>query len=151
MRQVGEKLFVGSEKDCGLGWPTVHACKHPCHQSAVGYTKNLPKDHPNYLILETDTDLYLNLVDSPFPVFTPEIFEAVKNFIDRQTELVMIHCNQGQSRAPALAMYYLAAKGYLSQDNYEDALKIYQTIDPINMSSRGIQLYLRFNWRELVG
>jgi hypothetical protein len=52
MIEVYDRLFVGTERDCFHkrdGWAVVHACKHPCHVNAVGYSGSLSNTHTNYL------------------------------------------------------------------------------------------------------
>jgi len=80
MRKVHKRVFVGAELDCfhrGEGWATVHACKSPCHQRAVGYRKSLSSSHPNYLVLEEAPNLYLNMIDPPVPLFMPPLFSGM--------------------------------------------------------------------------
>lgn len=78
MDTVHERVLVASEMACrvsGEHVAVVHACKSPCHQRAVGYTGSLPKAHPNYLWLRRKSDLYLNMIDPPIPLFPDELFE----------------------------------------------------------------------------
>ncbi len=67
---VGEGLGFephGRERlaEYGTDWAIIHACKSPCHQGAVGYIGNLDRTHPNYLVLESGSDLFLNMIDPP--------------------------------------------------------------------------------------
>ena len=87
----------------------VHTCKSPCHQSAVGYQGKLPNTHPNYLVLETENNLFLNIIDPLAPLFMPPLFTAFLAFANKhwgQGKKLLIHCNQGESRAPSLAMLF---------------------------------------------
>jgi hypothetical protein len=88
MIEIHKNLFVGNESDCFYddrdGWVIAHACKHPCHQKSVGYRGNLNRNHPNYLILEKENHIFLNMVDMKRPlsnVFTEPIILATLNFI----------------------------------------------------------------------
>ena len=83
-------------------WAIVHACKSPCHQNAVGYSGSLKNTHPNYLVLEKETDLFLNMIDPPIPLFMLPLFTSFLRFADnnwRAGKKLLIHCNQGESRA----------------------------------------------------
>ena len=115
MIKVTDKLFIGTDYDCfhdnKSDWVVVHACKHPCHQTAVGYRGNLQRTHPNYLIFENGSHLFLNMVDMDIPLsheFTEPIVTIALNFIEKQitTKNILVHCNLGQSRSPALVMLY---------------------------------------------
>jgi len=156
MRQVYERLFVGSEYDCFHtkdGWAVVHACKSPCHQRAIGYRGSLPKNHPNYLILERDNNLYLNMVDPPVPLFKLQTFIAFLRFAEKHWndgKNILIHCNQGESRAPSLALLFLAKiLKTIDGTDYDSAAKAYKRIDPYYMPTAGIQTFLRENWNGL--
>lgn len=79
----------------------VHACKHPCHQKAVGHKGSLPQDHPEYLTSRRDGDLYLNIVDMERKLsheFMEPIVSATLDFVEehRGEQQVLIHCNKGQ-------------------------------------------------------
>ena len=139
MLQIYDKIYVGSEQDCNFnapdGWVIIHACKHPCHIKAVGYKGSLPKSHPNYLILENNKHLVLNMVDMEqelHPTYTNPIMKAAINFIEKYIEMnkILIHCNQGQSRSPSIALIYMARKGIINNESYPAAskefIKLYQ-------------------------
>ena len=74
---ITDRLSYGNESECTHSTDgsiaVVHACKHPCHRHAVGYTNTLPNTHPNYLVLERGHHLYLNLIDPPAPPTGPEL------------------------------------------------------------------------------
>jgi hypothetical protein len=113
--EVSPRLFIGDQSACCTGTEeiaVVHACKDPCHRQAVGYTGSLPPGHPQYLACEDFFDLYMNLIDPPTPLFQLGSFAFFREFarvkfIDEGCSL-LIHCNQGNSRAPSLALLYLA-------------------------------------------
>jgi hypothetical protein len=104
MIEVYPNLYVGTDSDCFFDsrddWVVVHACKFPCHQKAVGYHGNLSPTHPNYLVLERGTHLFLNMIDPDTPLFKPPLFDSALSFIGRYfpTRKVLIHCNKGNSR-----------------------------------------------------
>lgn len=159
MIKIHDKLFVGNDSDCFYdnkeNWVVVHACKHPCHQRAVGYRGNLNKNHPNYLILEEEKHLYLNMVDMNMTLsheFTEPIIKTALNFIERNvnSKEVLIHCNLGRSRSPALALLFLSKrKKILSNDNYQEAKKQFVKLFPNYTPGIGIDSYLSKYWNEL--
>jgi predicted protein tyrosine phosphatase len=130
--------------------PVVHACKSPCHQQAVGYRGSLPNSHPNYLVLQRDDDLYLNIIDPPVPLFKAETFERFLAFARTKYNSgasLLIHCNQGESRAPSLALLFLAKHiGALPDSSYEDAKQVFERLFPAYQPGIGIQRFLADNW-----
>lgn len=119
MLEIYPQLFIGAAADYETtvchqpGWAIVHACKEPYHRDALGYTSQAaPKTHPEYLIARRGHRLILNLVDAPNPAYIPkEIIDAALAFIHTNRETgsrVLVHCNQGASRAPIIGLLYLA-------------------------------------------
>ena len=158
MNEVYEGLFVGDGSDCrhgGAEWAVVHACKHPCHQRAVGYSGNLNQGHPEYLVAPRGHELYLNLVDMDRKLkhrFTEPIVSETLDFVESHIESknVLIHCNQGRSRSPALAMLYLAKrKGEIVNTSYDDARVAFSELYPPFSPGRGVDAYLRDYWGDL--
>ncbi len=153
-------MFVGGERDCietkgSEKWAVVHACKHPCHQNAVGYSGSLPQSHLNYLTYRENRDLYLNMVDmdrkQDHEYMKPVVSSAldfVENYIG--SNKVLIHCNKGESRSPALAMLYLAKReNAIEKDTYSEAKQDFQELYPRFNPSLGIDLYLQDYWQQL--
>src|SRR5471032_2821911 len=113
MIEVHKNFFVGAETDeQGIrgqsGWYVIHACKEPYHRQALGYTgRGAPKNHPEYLIAPRDGRLILNLVDVDNVAYIPaEIIDAALAAIHQNitSSKVLVHCNQGMSRSPAIAL-----------------------------------------------
>jgi len=160
MIEVFKKLYVGNENDCAIakinGMAIIHACKFPCHRSAVGYKHTIPATHPNYLIFEKGNNLYLNMVDMEQELlsqYTHPIVKSVLSFIyksiDKQN--ILIHCNQGQSRSPALALLYLACFGHIDSERYESAAVDFKKLYPFFQPGLGIVKYMIRNWTEIMG
>lgn len=156
MFQVSENLFVGNENDCFFdekaGWAVIHASKSPCHQTIIGYKGSLPPNHIYYLIYEKGPHLFLNMIDPPIPLFKPELFTRSLDFIDKYipTSKVLLHCNQGESRAPSLALLYLAKRGKkITDENFLLAFNDFKKIYPYYQPGNGIATYLSQNWRIL--
>lgn len=132
----------------------IHACK-TCHQKALGYSGSLPSSHPNYLVYESGDDLYLNLVDMDrefLPKYTHPIMSAAMGFIDTWIDAgpILIHCNQGCSRSPAIGLVYMARKGAVDASSYQAARNDFMKLFPAYMPGRGISLYLEHWWQELM-
>jgi hypothetical protein len=153
--EVHDRLFVGSEADCRPGNDesvVIHACKSPCHQRAVGYRGSLPSSHPNYLVLEHSYDLYLNIIDPDKPLFMPPLFTVFLDFAGKHWDAgrkVLIHCNQGESRSPTLAMMLMAKHiGVISDASYDEARAEFEQLYPYYRPGLGIQKYLHCHWAE---
>ncbi|MCK4409715.1 MAG: hypothetical protein KAW67_06490 [Candidatus Eisenbacteria sp.] len=156
MREVHERLHIGTEHDCFTqreGWAVVHACKSPCHQRAVGYRGNLSKSHRHYLVLERGNNLYLNMIDPPAPLFKMPLFHAFLQFAGRhwdEGDDLLIHCNLGMSRAPSLALVFLAKHTRaITDDSYATAAEEFAHKVGGYHPSEGIRKYLARHWDEL--
>lgn len=158
MEEVFDNLYVGADRSCNQSsgeWAVVHACKHPCHQRAVGYRGSLPQSHNEYLVAERETDLYLNMVDMDRQLsheFTEPIVAAALGFIEKHivSRDVLVHCNQGMSRSPALAMLYLAKReGVVPDSSYGAAREAFSDRYPRFQPGRGVDAYLREYWTRL--
>jgi len=155
MKEVYDCIFVGCDHECfdkREGWVTVHACKVPCHQRAVGYRGNLPHYHPNYLVLEKENNLYLNMIDPISPLFKMPLFIEFLRFMRKhwnEGKKVLIHCNKGNSRAPSLALLFLAKDiGTISNESYKKAKEEFRRIYPFYSPGIGIQIYLNKYWNK---
>lgn len=159
MIAITDKIHIGTDRHCSFGssddWAIIHACKHPCHVKAVGYKGNLSKHHPNYLILEKDKHLVLNMVDMErelHPAFTNPIMEASMNFIGKYIDdnKILIHCNQGQSRSPSIAMVHLAKSGVISNSSFTNAAKEFKEMYQPYLPGKGVAAYMNRNWEYLM-
>ena len=156
MVKIDDRIFIGALDDCRAGseqLAMVHACKSPCHQQAVGYRGSLAASHPNYLVLQHEHDLYLNIIDPPAPLFRAETFERFLAFARQKYDSgasLLIHCNQGESRAPSLALLFLAKHiGTLPNTSYVDAQKAFGRLFPMYSPGAGIQRFLADNWSAI--
>ena len=138
------------------GWWVVHACKEPYHRQLLGYkTRSAPKDHPEYLVANRGTRLFLNLVDANDPAFFPKpIFDAALAFIERalkSNDRILIHCNQGESRGPGIGLLYLASHtDALPHSTMIDAENAFKALYPDYRPKEGMRGFLQAHWQEYV-
>ena len=156
LREVHPRLFVGDLAHCQPGTSdraVIHACKIPCHQRAIGYTGSLHKDHPGYLALADPHNLWLNLIDPPSPLFQLESFHAFFAFAAPRFDSgqpLLIHCNQGESRSPSLALLLLARHLHvIPYDSFSAAQAAYLRLDPAYRPGTGIARFLAEQWSSL--
>lgn len=164
MIEVAARLFVGNMLDYEkhvfsaaldgpkAGWAVVHACKEPYHRAALGYSgRGAPKEHPEYLFAFRQNRLCLNLVDVPIVDYVnTAVIDAGLGFIAKslaEGQKVLVHCNQGQSRAPSLALLHLS---YHDPRFYgldlETACTLFRDMYPNYDPADGIAGYLEANW-----
>jgi len=160
MIEVYPSLFVGDENDYEFnvaaqeGWAVVHACQEPYHRQALGYRgRGAPKHHPEYLVACRANRLILNIVDVDNPTFFDKgMIDAALGFIDEalaQGSRVLIHCNQGESRSPAIALLYMAARlGALPTESLQAAEDQFRALYPGYNPKPGIRGHLHQYWHE---
>lgn len=163
--EVAPRLHVGSTADyaslesmwdAGLAnqdrWAVVHAAKEPYHRDFVGYVERAaPKDHPEYLFARRDNRLALNLIDVADVKYMPEpLWAAAIAFITEHHDAgreVLIHCNQGGSRAPSLALLWLSFSdpewGLLK---FADAEERFRGLYPAYSPAAGPRDFVANNW-----
>lgn len=157
MTEITKNLYIGNDQDffnSNGDMAVIHACK-TCHQKGVGYHGNLSSAHPNYLILDINNHLYLNMVDMDKELlskYTNPIMMSALNFIEKHlsAEPILIHCNQGVSRSPSIGLVYLARENKISNDSYFDAKNSFFEKYPQYAPGRGIELYMQNNWNDLM-
>jgi hypothetical protein len=160
MVEICQGLFVGTEHDYEArvrgktGWRVVHACKEPYHRQLLGYKgRGAPKNDPEYFFAVRGDRLFLNLIDTEDPSYVPKqiidkalefIYEALKS-----GECVLVHCNEGESRAPVVGLLYMAAKtdAFLGLAATE-AEKRFKTLYPAYAPKRGMRGFLYTHWKK---
>lgn len=158
MIEIYSNLFVGNEVDASAtigkeGWYIIHACKEPYHRQALGYSsRGAPKGHPEYLIARRDNRLFLNLVDAADPAYiAKEIIDAAVEAIDQNIlhKKVLVHCNQGMSRSPTIALLYLLKHtDALKAGSLADALQDFRGLYPAFNPAGGACGYIEKYWKE---
>jgi len=159
MKEVSERLFVGNGLDFGVvrddaEWSIVTCAKEPWHREALGYTgRGAPRDSPEYLYALRGRRLILNMIDADRAAFFhPDMMNRALEFIEAELaagQSVLIHCNQGFSRAPGLALLYLFKKGLYPDRTYDQGETefrhtLYEGFEP----GAGIREYVRTEWRR---
>lgn len=163
MKEVFKNLYVGNESDYYKleketdytlrGWDVVHACKEPFHRNLLGYSgRGCPKDNPEYLFADRGNRLYLNMVDANNGLFFDKsMIDYTLNYIGGALDLgdkVLVHCNEGLSRSPSLALLYLLREGIIVGKTLEDCeakfLKVYPQYNP----GKGIRDFVKEHFKE---
>jgi hypothetical protein len=147
---VADRLSFGDNEACTLqddgSIAVVHACRHRCYRNAAK-RDDLRSDW-DCSPIEEEYHLYLDIVDRPDPVFEIEHFAEFFRFVNHHIKLrhVLIHCNQGQSRAPTFALLYMAKRlGLLPNGSYDEAAEQFSSCFPYSPNS-GISSWVRDNW-----
>lgn len=159
MNIAGTKLYVdginGQQKTALPGWAVVHATQS-VHYPLMGWDRRFnkpPKDHPNYIIWKDNNRLSLNWVDGGaflYDMSGPETFMQALDFIDKHypDNKIMIHCDQGQSRSPTLAMLYMAKRLSAIPDDFYGARNAFTQLYP-GYAPGGIAEYVASHWSEI--
>ncbi len=156
MKQIYNNLYVGNDLDFqriknDKDFYIIHACKEPYHRQLLGYKgKSCDISHPEYLYAERDNALYLNMVDALDKKYIrEELFlkanEVIGNELSKGKKF-LVHCNQGQSRSPAIGLYYLYSINYFKGSSYDEIKKYYtENVYPCFSPNKGIDDWLRDN------
>ena len=84
--------------------------------------------------------------------FTEPIITTALDFIEKNIgeKNILIHCNLGRSRSPALALLFLAKRNsILNNASYQEAKKDFMNIFPYYQPGIGIDSYLNLYWSKL--
>ena len=152
MEEVRSGLWVGRECEWEECRWVVHACKNPCHRDALGYVGSLDSGHEHYLSYRRGCSLYLNMIDPKVPLFQVSMFQEFLRFANEcwpGGEGLLIHCNQGLSRSPSLALLFMVRLGELSNKSYDAARSEFEVLYPRYSPGRGIEIFLSSHWGEL--
>jgi hypothetical protein len=150
---IFDNIWIGSQDDCTHGSQdrrVIHACKYPCYQDQLDKGRRAIKSDADYLVVQHEHDLYLNIVDARKPLFFFETFWAVKQFCLDTPSSLLIHCNKGESRSVALALLCATWKGIIHPPSWKNALRNQAWYDrvPVNFGA-GIDTFLTDNWMYL--
>lgn len=163
MKEIYHDIFIGNEQDYYAiqrerNWTILHCCKHPFHCQFVGYRGTLPPAHPNYALKRIENEMALNLVDMDrfsenYLDFNRDMFDTAFSFLDEyrlQRYKILIHCNQGESRAPTIGLLYIARLGAFKYADFDTSVQKLKEIYPVYMPKRNIFLTVKSLWRDFV-
>jgi hypothetical protein len=157
LHQVAPRLRYGNlaaaHRVMDADMAVVHACKEPCHKQMLGGGVALSATHPEYLAATRGLHLYLNMIDPPVPLFKHEMFAAFFAFVDQHisTRTVLIHCNQGLSRAPSLALLVMAKRLELLPNVSYEAARAEFSRQFTYQPGAGVATFLTQHWHSLGG
>lgn len=159
MREICPGLFVGTQADYEStvryqeGWWVVHACKDPYHRQLLGYTGQGAPKGPNYYRVRPSRDvLTLNMVDVEDPAYISkqELIDPCLDFICEglgEGNNVLVHCNQGESRAPGIGLVYLVTyTDVLPRTTFLEAEQAFVQLYPRYNPKGGIRGFICSNW-----
>ena len=157
MIEVMPNLFVGSDSDyigahVSPGWTVIHAAKEPWHRKMVGYEGKAAPQGEEYLVARRGNEIALNLVDAQDEKYIPvELIETALEEIERglKNGEVLIHCNKGESRAPSIALMYMARHGNLPAE-YADALDKFIELYDDYTPGQGMADFMAKHWDEII-
>jgi predicted protein tyrosine phosphatase len=88
------------------------------------------------------------------PLFKIESFERFLTFASthyRNGAAVLIHCNKGESRAPSLALLFLAKRlRVIPAGSFSQAKEAFSMLYPAYRPGVGIEEFLIERWLEIV-
>jgi hypothetical protein len=159
MREISPSLFIGTQADYESvvkpqdGWWVVHACKDPYHRQLLGYKGRGAPKGPHYFRVRHRPDvLTLNMVDVEDPAYVSkeELIDPCLDFIHEGLgggNKVLVHCNQGESRAPGIGMLYLITyTDVLPRTTFPEAEQAFLQLYPGYNPKGGIRGFIRGNW-----
>jgi protein-tyrosine phosphatase len=160
MIEVYPGLFVGHKGDCPLHgatllehWAVVHA--YPlCHHNALGDERMPAPTEPEHFRVRQGQHLLLNMIDAEQPGFYHKeaLIDPALAFIDEmraQGASILIHCEQGLSRSPSLALLYLATRlGALPNASLAAAEEKFKALYPRYAPGYGIWAHMKLHWQE---
>lgn len=132
------RLFVGDEDDgisliwghagVAQNWSILHAAKEPFHRAFLKYETRAAPPGPEYLVARRGHRMALNFIDAENPKHIPaEMIRVGLDFITEELyngRRVLVHCNQGQSRAPGIGLLWLRRFDPIYRDLDYDEAKI---------------------------
>lgn len=160
MTEIDQNVFVGDMNDFKANQDNpdfcfVQAAKMPFHSDAVGYGKGIiTAYHPEYLVAVRGNGIALNMVDSDYHhYFSLSMFDISLKYIEEKKLLgkkVLIHCNEGKSRAPSIGLLYLAKNHKIENRTYRQAKEDFEKIYPEYHPNTGVRDFLNLSWNKFI-
>ncbi len=159
MKEIAKGIFVGTVDDYNKlknneNFAFVAACKDPIHKKVVGYSgKSCEKSRAEYLYAIRDNLIALNMIDAPKPeFFSVEMIRAGLDFIHDSIikgKFVLVFCNQGQSRSPAMVLMYLRDSLFFDKSvTFDTAFNFIKSKYPEFEPNTGIHQFMQDNWNN---
>lgn len=159
MEEIYTHVWVGDDNDYlkikdKSDWRAVRMCKYGPggHQQTLGYHTLAAPKGKNYLSIEKDDHLAVNIIDMDDPNMIPfDCITIALDYIKRKLDegkKVLIACNSGHSRGPSTGLAFLRSIGELPY-HFVKAETIYKTLYPKYDPGLGIRQQLRSHWAEL--
>jgi len=151
--KVYENLYIGGEQDSGPHYDVVIRAAKKFHRETLGYTGNLSKSHQHYRFLERPRELILNLVDADSVLYIDhKVISRAIQFIHKNIDgnSILVHCEQGVSRAPSIGFLYLMYRGVFANLSFADAILEYLKIYPRYRPNSGIFDFVRICYENPV-
>jgi hypothetical protein len=159
IHKVFGRLFISSadeyeQERYTLGsWAIVHAAKYPYHRDAVGYPGRSAPLGPTYYYIVKGLEMSVNIVDAKDEAFfSKKMMDGIISFSCfhyLHGKNVLIHCNQGQSRAPILVLLVAKQLGLITSDFFT-AERNLQGLYPSYSPNEGIRNYAIHHWEDKV-
>ncbi len=150
MKDVYENIYVGSKEDLIKTNEDDFAFVHA--------TKSMFKGNKNEVLIEEENHLYINWVDSAdmkyfdFENNGVKIFIKILDFIDKwiKVKKVFIHCDEGISRSPTIAMIYMSKRlKVINNKDHVYAEHEFQKIYENYWAGKGISDFVFKNWFKI--
>jgi predicted protein tyrosine phosphatase len=150
MKEVYKGLWVGDDGDVDKAreknWIILHCCKDGdySHRSLLKYETQAAPKGDEYLVAKRGREMYLNLIDPETDkLVSSEAVDAGIKFARDHLEKgdhVLVHCNQGNSRGPSVAMLLLYELGKLPS---RSAFSSFRRLYPMYAPSNGMKIFVR--------
>jgi hypothetical protein len=159
MEEIYTNIYVGDDLDYEKikdkpDWAAARMCKYGPggHQQTLGYTTLAAPKGKNYLSVEKDDHIAINIIDMEDPNMIP--FECITKALDYikkkmdEGKKVLIACNSGHSRGPTTGLMFLRAIGDMPY-HFVKSEQIYRTLYPKFDPGMGMRQVARSHWAEL--
>jgi hypothetical protein len=155
----GGSVWIGDDNDylkiaTNPKWRSCRMCKFGPggHKETLGYQTQAAPKGKNYLHVEKDNRVAINILDMDDPNMIP--WECIKYAIDyAKANLdegynILIACNSGHSRGPTTGLLFLRSIGDLPY-HFVKAEHVYKTLYPKYDPGMGMRQVARMHWYEL--
>lgn len=143
-------LYVGDMADCAgvdAEWTVVHACRF-CFANKFGAPK------PGEWTKGEGSALWMNLENRHEPDYAVDQFKGFLTFAKNEMGTrrpMLIHGEKGESRAPMLALLFLAKVLHrIRNETFDQAWVDFEKVSEERFApAEGLEMWMRDHWREL--